>query len=99
MPDELSINPEEEVELSAVDDATDDGVATSDANDEFEEISSDEVDRVVEALEGILATVDSENIQSHLEEAVNHIFALVYDEEDLEAVEDEVQDEVQDEAA
>ncbi len=81
MSDDLSINPEE-VELSV--DA---------ADEEFEEISSDEVDRVVEALEGILATVQSENIQAHLEEAVNNIFALVYDEEDLEAIEDEIQDE------
>ena len=73
MSDELSVNPEE-AELS-VDEATD---------EEFEEICSDEVDRVVEALEALVETVKSENIQAYLEDASNHIFTLVYDEEDLE---------------
>ncbi|MCA9027728.1 MAG: hypothetical protein KDA86_21135 [Planctomycetaceae bacterium] len=77
MSDDLSINSQQ-ADLSV---------------DEFEEISSDEVDRVVEALEGILATVESENIQAYLEEAINQIFTLVYDEEDLEAIEDDIQDE------
>ncbi|MCA9109745.1 MAG: hypothetical protein KDA52_07345 [Planctomycetaceae bacterium] len=77
MSDDLSINSQQ-ADLSV---------------DEFEEISSDEVDRVVEALEGILTTVESENIQAYLEEAINQIFTLVYDEEDLEAIEDDIQDE------
>ncbi|MCA9073633.1 MAG: hypothetical protein KDA93_01270 [Planctomycetaceae bacterium] len=82
MSDELSINSEE-IELSS--DAAGD--------EEFEEISSDEVDRVVEAIDELIATIQSENIQAILEDASNSIFALVYDEEDLEAMEDEIQDE------
>ncbi len=73
MSDELSINSQE-IDL---------------ASDEFEEISSDEVDRVIEAIDALIATVDSENIQAYLEEASNNIFALVYDEEDLEEIVDE----------
>lgn len=52
--------------------------------DEFEEISSDEVDRVVSVLEELIPTVESENIKSHLEEAMNSIYFLVYDESDQE---------------
>lgn len=51
-------------------------------NEEFEEITSDEVDRVVEQLEKLMETVSSENIKSYLEEAVNNIFFLLYDDED-----------------
>lgn len=50
----------------------------------FEEISSDEVDRVVSNLETLAETVESENIRTYLEEAINNIYYLVYDEEDLE---------------
>lgn len=46
---------------------------------EYEEISSDEVDRVVAELEELMETVDSENIRSSIEEAINAIFYLVYD--------------------
>jgi DNA-binding transcriptional regulator GbsR (MarR family) len=53
-----------------------------DENEEFEEITSDEVDRVVEQLEKLMETVSSENIKSYLEEAVNNIFFLLYDDED-----------------
>jgi DNA-binding transcriptional regulator GbsR (MarR family) len=53
-----------------------------DENEEFEEITSDEVDRVVEQLEKLMETVSSENIKSYLEEAVNHIFFLLYDEDE-----------------
>ncbi len=52
--------------------------------DEFEEICSEEVDRVVGILEDLIPTVDSENIKSHLEEAMNAIYFLVYDESDAE---------------
>ena len=51
------------------------------SDDEFEEISSDEVDRVIEALETLMATVESENIRFHLDEASEKIYSLVYDEE------------------
>ena len=49
---------------------------------EYEEITSDEVDRVVEQLEKLMETVSSENIKTYLEEAVNNIFFLLYDDED-----------------
>ena len=51
--------------------------------EEFEEITSDEVDRVVEAIEALSATVESENIRLILENASNDIWYLVYDDEDL----------------
>jgi hypothetical protein len=50
--------------------------------EEYEEITSEEVDRVVEQLEKLIETVSSENIKSYLEEAVNNIFFLLYDDED-----------------
>ena len=49
---------------------------------EYEEIESDEVDRVVAALEELSATVASENIKAFLEEASTNIYYLVYDDED-----------------
>jgi hypothetical protein len=57
------------------------------ADDDFEEISSDEVDRVVEALEALAATAESENIRYFLEEATLKIYLLVYgdDEQQSEA--------------
>ena len=53
-----------------------------DGEEEYEEITSDEVDRVVEALEKLAATVDSENIRVVLENASNDIWYLVYEDED-----------------
>lgn len=53
-----------------------------DVSDEYEEISSDEVDRVVESLEELADTVSSENIRALLEEASQNVYDLVYDEED-----------------
>jgi len=50
--------------------------------EEFEEITSDEVDRVVDQLEQLMETVTSENIKSYLEDAINNIFFLVYDSDD-----------------
>ena len=64
MSDELSIN------LS--DDA--DG-----AEQEFEEICSDEVDRVVAALESLAESTQSDNIRFFIDEAANGIYELVYD--------------------
>ena len=55
--------------------------------DEFEEITSDEVDRVVEQLEQLMQSVGSENIRFHLDEALNSIYYLIYD--DAETAEDE----------
>ena len=78
MSDELNVNPES-LNLAA----------ESASEDDYEEISSDEVDRVAEALERLMESVQSENIQAFLEEASNHILALVYDEDDLDEIQDE----------
>ena len=52
---------------------------------EYEEITSDEVDSVVEQLERLVETVQSENIKSYLEDAINSIFFLVYEDDSAEA--------------
>ena len=70
MSDELNHDPELE---TAADPASDD--------DEYEEITSDEVDRIVESLERLINSTESVNIQTYLEEALNNIFYLVYDQE------------------
>jgi hypothetical protein len=56
--------------------------------DEYEEISSDEVDRVVEALDRLIAGVQSENVKHYLEEAASNIYFLVYEEEDVQELDD-----------
>ena len=57
----------------------------SEENEEqFEEITSEEVDRVVAQLETLIESTESENIRSYLEEAMNEIYYLVYEEEDDE---------------
>ena len=59
-------------------------------SDEYEEICSDEVDRVVETLEQLAEDVASENIRTMLEEASQSVYELIYDgEEDAEADESE----------
>lgn len=50
-------------------------------NEEYEEISSEEVDRVVEALDHLIEVVQSENIKHFLEEAASGIYYLVYEDE------------------
>lgn len=47
--------------------------------EEYEEITSDEVDRVVAALDTLMQTVSSENIRAHLGEAADSIYSLIYD--------------------
>ncbi len=51
-------------------------------SEEYEEISSEEVDRVVEALDRLIEGVQSENIKHYLEEAASNIYYLVYEEEE-----------------
>lgn len=51
---------------------------------EFEEICSDEVDRVVEVLDGLIEKIQSENIKHYLEEASSNIYYLVYEDEEAE---------------
>ncbi len=48
---------------------------------EYEEITSDEVDHVIEALGMLAEHVTSENIRAYIEEASNNIYYLIYDEE------------------
>lgn len=55
----------------------------SDTQDfEYEEVSSDEVDNVVAALENLSETITSETIKSLIEECSNNIYYLVYEDED-----------------
>jgi hypothetical protein len=56
-----------------------------DDGDQYEEITSDEVDRVIQALGALIESVSSENIKSYLEDAVNNIFLLVYEEDSADA--------------
>ena len=83
MSDEQHRDEEVEVENDVI--ALDAG-----ADDEYEEISSDEVDRVIEGIEKLMESVSSENIKVILEEASNNIYYLVYTDEDAE--EDETTD-------
>jgi hypothetical protein len=49
--------------------------------DEYEEITSEEVDRVVDALDRLIESVQSENVKHYLEEAASNIYYLVYEDE------------------
>lgn len=69
-------------DLDAQDDDLEAMADDSASDGEYEEISSDEVDNIVEKLESLIDTVDSENIKNILEEAAASIYSLVYDEED-----------------
>ncbi len=51
-------------------------------DDEVEEITSEEVDRVVAVLEELMESVDSENIKVHLDEASTHIYYLIYEDDE-----------------
>ena len=55
--------------------------------DEYEEITSEEVDRVIAGLEALMNQTKSENVRAYLEEAADQIFDLVYG-DDAEVVED-----------
>ena len=58
--------------------------AIENIDQEFEEICSDEVDRVVEILDGFIENVHSENIKHFLEEASSNIYYLVYEDHEGE---------------
>lgn len=49
---------------------------------EYEEITSEEVDRVVGALESLMGTISSDTIKSFIEECSSNIWYLVYDDEE-----------------
>ncbi len=53
------------------------------ADEEYEVITSEEVDRILDGLDALIGSTQSENIRLFLEEAANNIFSLVYsDDED-----------------
>ncbi len=52
------------------------------ADEEYEVITSEEVDRVLDALEELTNSVESENIKVSLQEAADTIYSLIYEEED-----------------
>ena len=58
-------------------------------DDEYEVITSEEVDRVLDALDQLIASAQSENVRSCLEEAADNIYALVYGDESDAVEEDE----------
>ena len=49
---------------------------------EYEEIHSEDVDRVVAALEELMASTSSETIKAFLEECSTNVYYLVYDDEE-----------------
>lgn len=55
---------------------------TEDFGDEYEMIHSDEVDRVVAAIESLLPSIESETIRSYLEDCSNSIYYLVYEDDE-----------------
>ena len=71
---------DDEFDFEMIDDGT-----PEDLDDEYEEVSTDEVDRVLAVLEELAESVESENVRYYLEEAADNIFALVYEDEDDEA--------------
>ena len=50
---------------------------------EEEEITSEEVDRVLESLTNLLESVESATVHEYLEETYNQIFSLIYEEEEV----------------
>ena len=63
------------------------------AEEDYEVITSEEVDRVLDSLDQLIASVTSENIRSALEEAADNVYSLVYSDEDASAEADQEQDE------
>ena len=75
---------------------SEENVDQAEEND-FEEICSDEVDRVVEVLDGLIENIQSENVKHFLEEASSSIYYLVY-EDDADSDEGAVADSEDDDA-
>ena len=48
----------------------------------YEEVSTDEVDKIVATLENLSETVTSEAIKDLLDECLNSVYYLVYEDED-----------------
>jgi hypothetical protein len=47
-------------------------------DDEYEVITSEEVDHVLDVLDQLIGDVESENVRFHLEEAAAAIYELIY---------------------
>ncbi|MCA9080619.1 MAG: hypothetical protein KDA58_08665 [Planctomycetaceae bacterium] len=62
----------------------DDSIEDSLEEEEYEEIDSEEVDRVVAVLESLIESTTSENIRAYLDEAAENIYELVYNEEHVD---------------
>ena len=90
MTDEHYDELEDESELDATEEDFDLEDDPTESGEEFEEITSEEVDRVIETLEDLVESVESENIRIHLEETINNVFYLVYNDDDLEPEEDDL---------
>lgn|GEM_PF-1930706 len=52
---------------------------------EYEEISADEVDRIVGELNRLMESTDSTNIRAMIADAANEILSLVYEEDELDS--------------
>ena len=57
---------------------------------EFEEINSEEIDRIVEVLDNLIEGVDSDNVKHYLEEASSNIYYLIYEDSADEVAEEVV---------
>jgi len=73
----MSLNAEHDFE-------EDETLSMERADEEYEVITSEEVDRILDGLESLISSTASENIRVLLEDAANSIFSLVYSEEDSE---------------
>jgi len=72
------------------------GEPIDEESDEYEEITSEEVDQVVAVLKELIESVHSENIRMYLEDAAVAIHYLVYEDEDED---EDVRDDPMGEAA
>ena len=70
--------------------------ADLETSEEYEEISIDEVDSVLESLEELAKRVTSENIKTYLEEASQQIYELVYEDEEEDEAADGEEGELED---
>lgn len=60
-----------------------------DGDDEYEVITSEEVDQVLDQLDQMIQSVESDNVRSILEEAADQIYCLIYSDDEEESQESE----------
>jgi hypothetical protein len=76
------VAPMQEIAMSDLNqDQVTDQESAVDTDAEYEEITSEEVDRIVESLDKLIESVSSENIKHLLEEAAASIYYLVYEDD------------------